>query len=104
MVSQTNLSSNVSQPAGCPVRSGLPVAIARLPPATDVIVLAFALDHRNIMAGGLLAYVSREGEDEPGIDQNPGGRSPDTLKWRSNASPARPSVPSSKSRPMRVTP
>src|SRR5437762_8421546 len=40
----------------------------------------------------------------PAFAQNPGGRSPMTLKLRSRASPARPSVPSSKNRPMRVTP
>ena len=37
-------------------------------------------------------------------DQNPTGRSPATAAFASSARPTRPSVPSSNSRPIRVTP
>jgi hypothetical protein len=40
----------------------------------------------------------------PGTNQNPGGRSPITLKLRSRARPALATVPSSNRRPIKVTP
>src|SRR5215467_11227684 len=68
---------------------------------TNYHVRKYSTDAGSIPTGSFRSGYWRLRADE---SQNPGGRSDETPKIRSKAMPARQSVPSSKSLPIRVTP